>query len=198
MAISALNATTYSALDGENIKISYSKEGLTLIKLTGGRLKETVDFGGFDMHTTEDGHSLFFSQLSEEQPIFLVFENGHTIGLELVKAEDKAQITHHVYLEDITKNPQKLAEKIIEGQRFSGFSEKVLAESYHTPNFIIANKLELKNGDIVAQISSVTNLKNISKDLKALKNSKSIIGFAASKSALRPGETCDVAFIRKI
>ena len=197
LTLSTAQPTTYSVFDGDSINISYSSEGLTLLKLNQG-LKETVDFENFDSHITSDGKTIFLSNIERtKQPLCLIFNDGSTVGIIFEEIKNTPQVTHHIVLDKISMHPNKLAQAVLSGQRFSNFSERLLTDSYRTDNFIVKNQLQLKNSDVIVQKIIVTNIKNKIKNLNSFRQKSDVIGFASSKSAIRPGESCEIIFVRK-
>lgn len=196
--VAPLWSSTYSVFNGESIKIDYSQDGITLLKLSGGALKETVNFQTFEQHTTSDAQSVFISRITDpSKAVFLVFENGHTIGVEFDKPRPQGHVTHHIALAKIDTHPEFLANSILEGKRFAGFKESLLSESYQTESFWINNKILFSNGDIEAQLIEITNRKNSVKNLNDLSKKTDIIGFSSEKLTLQPGESTYAVFVRK-
>ena len=71
----SLEAREYSIKDGDNLSLTYSVHGATLIKLHGSQIKQILDGGQFEKFITDNRRSLFLTNINHPQAFFLVLDD---------------------------------------------------------------------------------------------------------------------------
>lgn len=182
-------------LDGQVLRLSYSTSGATCLKITGGKIKQVLDSQRFDKFLTQCSTCLFLTKITQNEAIFIVFEDDQTLAIELDCPQDSLQITHQIIKDDITLEPQKLGQALLEGQQFSGLERELLKERYESGHFYLTNLIHYRLGKINAQKINILNRSAKVRNLNSFRDNPNCLALATPVQTLNPGESVDVVVV---
>lgn len=191
----SLCAEQYFFQDGDHLKVEYSENGPTLLKIKGAKIKQILDSNQFEKFVTDHKSNLFLSNIKGPQAFFLVFEQDKTLCIELASASSSAQQTHHLNFNDIDLNPDFIAKELYEGKTLPGFETRLELDHYNTESFFIKKNLQFESSSLMGQKIHILNMTNTIQNFQSLIQKPEIISFYSEKSTLHPGESTDAIIL---